>query len=659
MEGLLRPPISAPAQTLSIADGSSPASRGSRTSLGSRTRKDALEAVEAYTSTHAVDSRRSSSGLFETANTCSDAESYEAPDDATTRGLVSPADAEELFNRFVSHYMPEFPLVVFPAGTTSEDIRASKPTLFLAVIAAASGSSNQSLFRALNVDLLKEFAQKIMISSLKDLELVQAMLVMAAWYFPPDRFEDLKHYQYIHMAATMAMDIGLGEVLSANAPSTDKTQALSHGSPASVVEADAVEVGRYRTILSCYLLCAGVSMSMDRENMLKFTPFMNRSLSYLRDSPYAATTDKKLTAWVDLQHLSEEVADAFRRDRTDAVSLENPQVRIEVEQMSQNFERWWESVDKNILDDSILIAYHYNKARIYEVILYGDCKLEDLRPPFLIRSRRNITAHQRALTPAYTRTMFNLIQETQRCIGTFLGMGIEAVRSAPVMHYIRCFYCLTVLLNLRVLCDSPNNDLNKILEAETLQIEDILLKWQNVCARAAGPQNCRSPAKFGHILANIQHWLEGETSGEGGEDLRPLTLLNAKQPGVSSQPEQRLPGTFTSPTQDQRSLGKSNNLAPIPDTEVVVDWTYPASVQVTDDISAMGWNQPYHLLAAANTTDTSEWSDQSAFGSFVPMELDQSAIAFFEAMGNDVAHSFVPTSFHYNENDPFDSIMYQ
>ena len=253
---LLKPPIPTPAHTLSIADGSSPASRNSRTSLGSRTRKEAIP-IETPGSTYGENRRRSSTRQYEEADPGSDAGSSEAPQDAVTRGLISPADAEELFNRWINHYMAEYPLVVFPAGTLSDDIRISRPTLFLAIIAAASGSSEQNLFRALNVELLREFAEKIVICSLKDLELVQAMLVMAAWYFPPDRFEELKHYQYIHMAATMAMDIGLGEVLSTSGPSTDRPRALSHGSPASIVEADAVEVERYRTILSCYLLCAG------------------------------------------------------------------------------------------------------------------------------------------------------------------------------------------------------------------------------------------------------------------------------------------------------------------------------------------------------------------------------------------------------------------
>ncbi len=428
-------------------------------------------------------------------------------------------------------------------------------------------------------------------------------------------------------------------------------------------------------IMRSALIVRRVSLSMDRPNMLSFTPFMNRSLSYLRESPHAAPTDKKLAAWVDLQHLSENVADAFRRGKSDFVAFEDPQIRRHVEQLSQKFENWWNNVDKNILDgksqdhfqrsvltcsvESILIAYHYNKARVFEVVLYTAHKVEDLRPPFLVRSGRTTAPHQPALTPAYTRTMFNLIHEAQRCIGTFLGMDLEAVRSAPVMHYIRCFYCLTVLLDLHVLCHRPSSDLSKILEAETLQIKDILQKWQDVCARAAGEQNCRSPAKFGTILANIQQWLDVEMSGQEHEDLRPMTLLNAQQVAGCRQSKVLSPGTRASLNEIHGSPAKESSVATESCVEIAVEWTYPTLVPVNDNAAIVDWHQPYQPLEGDESADASEWISQSAFGSFVPMELDQSAIAFFEGMSSDVAHSFVPTDFQYNQDDPYDNFGYQ
>jgi hypothetical protein len=177
--------------------------------------------------------------------------------DAVARKLLSCTQSEHLFAHFCEHHMAQFPIVFFADKRASAQIQAKLPTLFLAAITAASGSFSPALFRKLNLELLQDFAHKIMISSHKRLELVQAMLIMAAWYFPPDRFEDLKHFQYIYMAATMAVDIG---ICDEETPSTSVlgSQDVPFCRPANQsVVAESEKLEERRTLLACYLLCAG------------------------------------------------------------------------------------------------------------------------------------------------------------------------------------------------------------------------------------------------------------------------------------------------------------------------------------------------------------------------------------------------------------------
>ena len=257
---LLKPPGQTGPYSWSLADAAFPGSRSSRTPCAGGSDNDS-EARDALNDSSKALDRQPSTGRPPPTDYCPYKDPSTSAGDVVSRNVLSLSRAEGLFTGFVDHHMVKFPLVVLPAGTTAAEVRSSKPTLFLAIPAAASGSSDPSLFRALNVELLMDFAQKIMISSMKGLELVQAMLIMAAWYFPPDRFEDLKHYQYIHMAATMAMDIGLGEVTETLSPAASGTRPSPHGSPESVAEADVTEIDKCRTILSCYLLCAGYVLS--------------------------------------------------------------------------------------------------------------------------------------------------------------------------------------------------------------------------------------------------------------------------------------------------------------------------------------------------------------------------------------------------------------
>ena len=176
--------------------------------------------------------------------------------DVVDRGIISNESATTLFETYVTELVPHYPVVVFSTAVTASEIRRTKPTLFLAIIAAASGKSDPSLYSALNSEVLSAYAQQIVIESQKSLELVQAMLVTSVWYYPPGRLTQLKFYEYIHMAATMAIDIGLGtkpKTLRRLRTVEDKE---SPGSEHSV-HGDYNEVERRRTFLACYLITTG------------------------------------------------------------------------------------------------------------------------------------------------------------------------------------------------------------------------------------------------------------------------------------------------------------------------------------------------------------------------------------------------------------------
>ncbi len=179
--------------------------------------------------------------------------------DVVDRGILSMEKATELFTRYVEELVPHHPTVPFPQGTTPAFVRSRKPTLFLAVLAAAAGTSDIELNRVLNTEILQAYAERIVIKGEKSVELIQAMLITITWYYPPDNFDELKFYQYIHMAATMAIDIGLGKRMSSRARGDGSGFITTPGSDSSGVEDGAIDsesIESRRTLLACYLSCA-------------------------------------------------------------------------------------------------------------------------------------------------------------------------------------------------------------------------------------------------------------------------------------------------------------------------------------------------------------------------------------------------------------------
>lgn len=300
--------------------------------------------------------------------------------DVVDRKLLSMETATSIFNHYVEDMVPHFPAVVFPPGTTAEDVRRKKPTLFLAILSAASGAHYPDLHRTLYWEISRTFAERVMVNGEKTLELVQALVLCTMWYFIPDHYVELKFYMYIHLAAVMALDIGIAkknkpmrvnfrelpslqpkiftEPRGNNMPE-DINNEWQHGSsslkrdenrpptnhaPVSMPRMpfpDPEAIESRRTLLACYWTCCNVSMAQRRPNLLRYTKFMSECVEVLENSPDAAPSDRVLCQWVKLQKIAEEIGIGFAFDDPNAViSIEDASVQFSLNGFASQLEEW-------------------------------------------------------------------------------------------------------------------------------------------------------------------------------------------------------------------------------------------------------------------------------------------------------------------------------
>lgn len=304
--------------------------------------------------------------------------------DVVDRKLLSMEMASSIFDHYVENMVPHFPAVVFPLGTTAGDIRRKKPTLFLAILAAASGKY-PDLHRVLYTEISRTFADRVMVNGEKSLELVQALVLCTMWYFVPDHYVELKFYMYIHLAAVMALDIGIAKKKrpmrgSLRAPPQEPknpamgpgrnneqekineqrrgsfgpggprkeekhSTANNHPPPPPPMpgmafpDSDAIE--SRRTLLSCYWTCCNVSMAQRRPNLLRYTMFMSECVEVLERSPEAAPTDKVLCQWVKLQKIAEEIGIGFAFDDPNAnISIDDTRIQFSLKGFARQLEEW-------------------------------------------------------------------------------------------------------------------------------------------------------------------------------------------------------------------------------------------------------------------------------------------------------------------------------
>ena len=75
--------------------------------------------------------------------------------------------------------------------------------------------------------------------------------------------------------------------------------------------------------------------------MLRFSNWMNECLEYLHTSPRAVPSDKILAAWVQLLHISEEIATAFSFDDLNKiVSIEEPKTQVMLKHFEKRLSTW-------------------------------------------------------------------------------------------------------------------------------------------------------------------------------------------------------------------------------------------------------------------------------------------------------------------------------
>jgi hypothetical protein len=236
------------------------------------------------------------------------------PPDIVDRGVLNMERANELYTRYTTLMCPHLPGVVFPPEMTAAQLRATKPILFMAVMAAAS-SEIPNLQRTLTRELMQLFGDKIIVNGNKSLELVQALQVATVWYWPPERFEELKFYQLTHVAAVMAIELGLGRKKAARGGFKRHMSSAWPDHPLKKPPPpDPTTLEARRAWLTCYFMAVNTSMALHRPNLIRWTPFVDECIDVLESSPDAAPTDKYLCQLVWTHRLAEEISVNFSMD---------------------------------------------------------------------------------------------------------------------------------------------------------------------------------------------------------------------------------------------------------------------------------------------------------------------------------------------------------
>ncbi|KAL9127540.1 MAG: hypothetical protein Q9217_003608 [Psora testacea] len=201
-------------------------------------------------------------------------------------------------NVFIYNMQPRLPII--SRHITSEfEVYQSNKLLSLAIVALTSGAISPVEEPARLMASINALGECVVLGGWTSLELIDCLLLMAAWAWPKAKGQALSH-QNLYMAATMAMDLDTDR----------KSGRLADIPPARRVGS----VDRMRAFLSCYLLCSDAAMGSCRPCLIKATPRLAQYMAALGSRKGLYALDQTFLNLVEVHIAADRVLDEVAPD---------------------------------------------------------------------------------------------------------------------------------------------------------------------------------------------------------------------------------------------------------------------------------------------------------------------------------------------------------
>ncbi|KAH8724096.1 hypothetical protein GQ44DRAFT_709151 [Phaeosphaeriaceae sp. PMI808] len=428
--------------------------------------------------------------------------------DIIDRGVITEELAEDLLKMWRTELVNACPGITIPRYWTAYELRANKPALFHAVMAAASHSRGSELSDKLHEETVYLYARSAFINGEKSVQSIQAMLVTVAYYSPPKVPGQLQIYQWVNMAASMALELGL-----ASKPRTHEQLPKRAIKSLQKISSPEELLEHCRTVLMLYVISASFSMRLKRPNILLFNSWMEECVNILEKSKLLE--DRKIIALLSLQRIADEANTAFGfDDASTSFSLSELRMRIILRIFDRRMQDWKKSIPDEVMTIFLTIEYHQNTLSMWDFGMDGG--------HYDVTEFRNRQFSLPALDDECVQPESLLsrsalqINATTKCIGAaqaildcFIDIPIDRLQRAPNTIFVRAIFALVVLLKADYAVGT-DADMRELLESQSLKV-DYYLEAVIASTRAAiGPQKCRIPSHWMFVLeAKLKSWRVG------------------------------------------------------------------------------------------------------------------------------------------------------
>jgi hypothetical protein len=551
-----------------------------------------------------------------------------AENDIIERGIITQQKADELMNVWRNDLVIACPGITIPRNWTASDLRTNKPSLFHAVMAAAAHSQGCELSDKLHEEAVYLYARSAFIKGEKSVQSIQAMLVTVAYYSPPKKPGQLQIYQWVNMAASMALELGL-----ASKPRTHEQLPKRAIRSLQKISSPEELLEHCRTVLTLYIISAGFSMRLKRPNILLFNSWMEECVGMLEKSKLL--DDRRIIAWLKLQRIADEANTAFGfDDASTSFSLSELRMQIILRIFDRRMHDWKKSVPDEVMTRFLTIEYFQNMLSMWEFGMDGGrYDVTEFRNRHLTLPALDDDCVQPESLLSRSALQLNA---TTKCIGAahaildcFIEIPIERLQRAPNVIFVRAIYALVALMKADYAVGT-DAEMGELLESQSLKVDfylDIVLARST---EAVGPQKCRIPTHWTFVLeAKLKSWRDEYRQWREEDRQLKRRKLSQSATGTGDQ----TPTFADMSTSNSVQSGAEQQAASMPgyalnnsyQTWNPLDTTTTGAGQMNEFTPDMG-----DFTAAFQNGDLYLWNDMTAdsFGGWVPQSGMYSGMEF-------------------------------
>ncbi|GKZ48776.1 hypothetical protein AbraIFM66951_001015 [Aspergillus brasiliensis] len=510
--------------------------------------------------------------------------------DLIDRGLVSETLAQEAFTKYTDRMAHLIPMVVFPPGTTMDEVRQKKPVLFHSIVAAAIGTIQPQVQLSLLDDFYKVLAERVMVKGEKSLDLVQAILVCCNWYSPPDNFEEVKFYQLSNIAVSIAMDLGLNrKAIPKSRPFAIVKELISKKS-SIVVDLDSPEARR--TWLACYFIAVQVAVSLRRVNLVRWMPYMDECVELLEKSPEALPTDKAMIQWAKLAHILEDIAVQFTSDDAPTVSsFSDPKFLYTLRVLERQLDQWRRETPPEHHSPIMRQAECIINLFLHENAMHVEFNKDDPK------SANDDLASP--TSPAHINALSTCLTSIHDAIDILCSIETKDLVLVPTVALARTSFAIVALIKIYSIVSSPDTRMAQVIDLSSLKTELYLDKVIRHYTKAGETPGGRTPAKFSVVLTLLRNWFM-KRKDQGPVLKEALSLYKCSSDDDKPQPPPK-PGQTPLHLLSEVAMGEPQSRS----TAGTTTTNNPSPNQTTASITTTSTTSRPITYTPTNTTSTS------------------------------------------------------